>query len=213
MTLLQRSPQFFFLFVVLLFFNCLPSAFSGASAPTAHTFELTPHDVEVANNWTKQCEQSWVTGDAEKDLKIAKAELSRHNVKIRVGNPGASGTALRRTLLIAKEFQNASATDQVRLFSHELVHYCQREKIGHAAFEELYTHSAGRWRIEVPAYAQTFRTLLIYGTDADQVNQAVEARLSSMRNTYWLYDIAPDNYGAETLRIWDNILKQHTKSP
>lgn len=186
--------------------GCFPTKISGAQAPTEHTFRLTARDVDIAVSWGQRCAQDWVTGDSTKDVETALGLLERRGVRVKVGNPVAGGTALRRTLLVSKDFETSSAASKARLLSHELVHYCERDLLGHKAFEELYAHSAGRWRIETPAHLQQFATLALQGATQPALAEAIEARLPTMRDSYWLHDIDPEQYAAETRAIWLSVI-------
>lgn len=190
-------------FLALLLVSCLPSRISGSSVPTEHTFRLTDGDLEAGAS--ADCAQGWVTGDPEKDVKIARAMLDARGVKIVERNPGTTATALEHRLVVERGFGKKPLAAQAEIYSHELVHYCQRDAQGWIPFEEAYFTSDGRWRTEVPAYTQSFRTELLQGRPAAQVRKNIEGRLSSMRDGYWLWDINPEQYEAETRRIWESI--------
>lgn len=185
---------------LLILTGCtIPLAVSGASAPTPYVFLLTQADIERAN--ADDCAQTWITGDDAVDIEQAHKELSRYGVRVRYGgNPLADGTAGRHTLWLRDEVKKWDTDAKVRLLSHELVHYCDRDRVSDADFEAAYFHSAGRWVYETRAYAQTYRTMKQQGWRDNAIERDVERRLVSMRDKYLLHDIAADQYMRETRR-------------
>lgn len=180
--------------------SCIPLAISGSTVPTEHTFQLTAHDIAAAES--TDCAQAWVTGDVHTDLAAAKAKLKKLGIRVKVGNRTGFHMALRRKLWLQPGFFEMSKPEQVVFFSHELGHYCQRGEMGDTAFEKATLHSAGRYRAETPMYAQGFRTMLIYCVPPEKVEAAIEDRLVRFRDSYWLWDIDPEQYETETRRIW-----------
>ncbi len=191
-------------FVLTFLLGCLPVQVSGASEPTEHTFMLTEADLAYVESDT--CRQDWVTGSPATDLETAETMLDERGVRIKPGNPVATATALARTLRVSKDYEKRDTAGKAILLSHELVHYCQRDEQGHTAFEESYFASAGRWRAEVPAYLQSFRTMLLQCMPIPVVEAAIEKRIMTMRDTYLLWDIEPTQYETETRRIWRSVL-------
>lgn len=189
--------------IALLLVACLPSRISGSSVPTEHTFRLTEEDLEAGASTS--CAQAWVTGDPAKDIATARTMLRARGVKIVERNPGTTATALEHRLLVERGFHNKPPKVQAEIYSHELVHYCQRDAQGWIPFEEAYFTSDGRWRAEVPAYAQSFRTQVLQGRARDEVRRDIGRRISSMRDGYWLWDIDPKQYKVETRRIWESV--------
>jgi hypothetical protein len=180
--------------------SCIPTQISGASAPTEHTFPLKAADVEAAADTS--CYQAWVTGDPQADLDEGLRLLAERKVKIVEGNPIAMATALKHRLLVAPGFAKLDASKKSALLAHELVHYCQRDTMGSVAFEQSVGHSAGRWRIEVPAYAQSLISYTKQGAPAEALDAYVEETLQRLRDNYWLHDIQPGEYERETRKIW-----------
>jgi hypothetical protein len=183
---------------------CSSLSFSGASAPTDYTVRLTPADLAFVN--THACEQTWVTGNAEADLRAGAAILADHNVTLAVGNPVATATALARKLVVTRDYAAFPDAQKVHVLSHELVHYCHRDLLGNAQFDADYLNSPGRWRTETPAHLQSFRTMRIQCATIQEVESAIEDRLVSMRDQYLLWDLDPEQYMAETRRIWRTAL-------
>ena len=184
--------------------GCLPTQISGASAPTEHTFKLT--DADLAYVEQDDCAQDWVTGNAEADLELAHAKLKDRGVKIRGRNFVAKATAFERVLWVAKDFDDLDDATQARLLSHEHYHYCQRDELGDIAFEESYFNSPGRWRIETPAYRQTFRTMIMQCEPISTVAKKIDGQVKSMRDMYLLWDIEPEQYETVTRKIWRSVL-------
>lgn len=177
-----------------------PAEFSGAKEPTPYTFALTEADIAKAES--DDCAQAWVTGDSPADVEAAFAVLDDLRVKIKRGtNPIATGTALRNTLWVDRDLFDKDLDYQVQLLSHELVHYCDREKDGDVDFDARYFHSAGRWVYETRAYAQSVRTMKIQRQDDGVIQLWIDRRVASMRDKYWLHDIDPAQYLTETRRI------------
>ena len=193
----------------LLLAGCGALQISGAAAPTDDTFKLTAEDIAYVE--ADACAQTWVTGDASADLATAHKMLADRGVKIVPGNPIATATALARKLRVSAEFHQYSDEEQVVLLSHELVHYCHRDEQGDSAFEASYLNSAGRWRTETGAYLQGFRTMLLLCAPVANVEAAIESRLKTMRDKYLLWDIDPEQYIAETRRIWQSVSMTPTR--
>ena len=184
--------------------SCLPTQISGASAPTEHTFPLSAEDIAAAND--TNCHQYWVTGDAQADLDEALKQLAERKVKIVEGNPIAMATALKHRLFVSPGFAKLAVAQKAPLLAHELVHYCQRDQMGSVAFEQSVGHSKGRWRIEVPAYAQSIISHAKQGIDPQVLADYTDELLHKLRDNYWLHDIAPEDYERETLNAWDAAL-------
>lgn len=195
--------RLFYASILVFLLGCGAFRFSGASEPTDHTFKLTADDIAYVES--DECVQRWVTGDAEEDLAKARELLKERRVKIVKGNPIAMATALKRKLLVSDKFDAMTDEGEVVLLSHELVHYCHRDEQG-SEFDMNYLHSAGRWRTETAAYLQGFRSMLLLCTPIGDVEDDIEKRLVAMRNMYLLWDIDPQQYVAETRRIWRSAL-------
>lgn len=184
--------------------GCAPLQISGASEPTEHTFKLLDTDIAYAEDGS--CTQTWVTGDVAADLEAALGILADRRVRIVEGNPIATATALEHKLLVSKKYVAYPDAAKVRVLSHELVHYCHRDKEGDRQFEASYFHSAGRWRTETAADKQLFRTMTIQCIPLPEVEEAMETRLVRMRDFYLLWDIDSEQYDTETRRIWRTVL-------
>lgn len=185
----------------------VPAMLSGAKEPTPYTFKLTADDIAKAG--AMDCAQAWVTGDPAADLAAAKQKLDTLGVRVRKGeNPVAGGTALRHTLWVDREVDGWEPAAQARLYSHELVHYCDRRKDGDADFDARYFHSAGRWVYEVRAYAQTFRTMRAQGVAESKIRKAIDDRIVRLRDKYWLHDIDAEQFEVETRRIFEGVLTE-----
>jgi hypothetical protein len=179
---------------------CGPVKVSGSSAPTEHTFRLTNADLESAAD--PSCYQDWVGHDPEANVAEALERLHAIGVEIVERKALNFVTAFRHELRVGKRFWENPADEQAMILTHELVHYCDRERLGDASFERAYLHSSGRWRIETPAYAQEWRTAIAQGETPEMISERIAVRLLSMRNFYWLWDIDPEQYETETRRIW-----------
>lgn len=184
---------------ILLLAACGPTTFSGSNVPTEHTFLLTDADIQTASS--NECALAWIGSDPDANRKKALEILKERGIRVSEKSPTRFITALPKHLLLTPGFSEKPVDLQAALFSHELVHYCQREKLG-PDFDAGYRHSAGRWRIEVPGYAQQFRTYVAQGMAPDAVSKEISSRLVSMRKTYMLWDIDPEQYETETMRVW-----------
>lgn len=189
-----------FALTTLLVASCLPTKISGSPNPTDDTAPLSAEDIAAGKDTS--CYQDWLTGDAGRDIAMAYALLDERGVRIVRGNPAAGATALRTRLIVADDFDERDPRLLAALLSHELVHYCQRDAQGNDPFDQAYFASPGRWRTEVPAYSQYFRALALYCLNADDLEAAIENRVTSMRQRYWLWDLDPEQYERETAAIW-----------
>ncbi len=179
---------------------CIPVTFSGSNVPTDHVFRLTADDIAAAESST--CAQDWVEDDVQFNVHTAIAELDDRGIKIVERKRRGFSVAAPRRLYVGKGFWDKPVASQAVTLSHELVHYCQRAALG-AKFEDAYLHSAGRWRLEVPAYAQSIRTMHEQGTDEQALANVIGIRLTKMRDDYFLHDIDPAQYEMVTRRIWE----------
>jgi hypothetical protein len=179
---------------------CLPLSFSGSNVPTDRTFQLAPEDIGAAGS--DECAIDWITDDPTFNRDHALALLDDLGVKVVERKAGKFTTAMPRRLYVGAEFWGKSYAVQSVILTHELVHYCQRSDMG-AGFERTYMHSAGRWSLEVPAFAQSIRTMIRQGASLRDVSNYIEAKLVSMRDFYWLHDIDPIQYDRETRRVWE----------
>lgn len=198
---MKHITAFLFFFIEI---SCLPKQISGANAPTEHQFRLT--DSDIAASESTECLQTWLTGDADTDLATAHARLKEYGVKIKEGNPSGFTTAFRKTLWAKEGFSKKPAEEQVYTLSHELVHYCQRSRMGDNAFDEEVLHSSGRFRLETPAYLQTFRTYKVYCASSKTIESRIADRQKAFRDKYWLWDIDSEQYSQTTGRIWRTAL-------
>ena len=203
----RSSPLRVLALALACFTGCgTPLSFSGASVPTPHTFNLTADDLAEAED--ESCAQTWFTGDAEADIERVDEILTMEGLKIVHWNPtGSAGTSGRQSIYVDKSYKDKSAADQALLMSHELVHACDRKRLGDATFEQRYFHSAGRWVFEVRAYAQTVRSLVAQGASAKRVAAYIDDRIVSLRQGYWLHDIDPSQYEQETRRLLELAAK------
>lgn len=184
--------------------SCFLKQISGAHEPTEHQFHLTDGDIAAAES--TECMQTWVTGDADTDLASAHVRLKEYGVKIKEGNPTGFTTALRKTLWAKEGFSKKPTEEQVYTLSHELVHYCQRSLMGDNAFDKASANSAGRFRLETPAYLQSFRTYKVYCASSKTIENRIVDRQKAFRDKYWLWDIDSDQYLQTTGRIWRTAL-------
>lgn len=178
---------------VLLVSGCIPTSFSGSKVPTEITHRLDATALAEAN--TDDCSQEWVTGDAVADIETAKNILELAGVRIVEGNPSWAGTALKRKLLVRPGVLDQDPRVVATLLAHELVHYCDRERLGDAVFEQRYALSDWRWAFEVRAYRQSVRSLKAYG---GELGTWITQRVESMPTAYWLHDIDPEEFARET---------------
>jgi hypothetical protein len=184
---------------LLVLVACGPTTISGSNVPTEHTFELTEADIEAGAS--NECALAWIGSDSEVNRKKALDILAERRIRIWERNPSGFITSFPKRLWLTPDFSDKAVALQAAILSHELVHYCQRDKLG-ADFEADYLHSAGRWRLEVPAYAQQFRTYVAQGMTADDVAVEISLQVESLRTRYLLWDIDPEQYETETRRIW-----------
>jgi hypothetical protein len=184
--------------------SCIPIAISGSNVPTEHTFQLTEKDIAAASS--EECVQEWVTDDPVANHGMALALLEERGVKVTERSAIRFVTAFERRLRLGDGFWDKPTSIQAEILSHELVHYCQRDQLGDRAFELAYAHSAGRWRIEVPAFAQNVRTMREQGVSHDELQMYIDSRIVSLRNFYLLWDIAPDQYEKETRPILESAM-------
>ncbi len=191
--------------VAMLLSGCSSIHF-GAKSPTDKTYLLSADTITVAAN--DDCRQDWVSGNPTVDLLTAKRILQEKKIDVVEGNPKAAATSLaddpsvKLGLLVVREgFWEESEAYQTEYLSHELVHYCDLERLG-ADYEITWATSNGRWAMETRAYAQSFRTKAAQGVSKMDLREAIDQRLESMRNFYWLWDIDPEQYMTETKDIW-----------
>jgi hypothetical protein len=167
---------------------------SGASAPTEHTYRLTPADVALGAS--RACWPRW-TGDPARDLDAGLAELRRLGVRVvEVPSLPVGATALRRRMLVPRGWTRWSVARRAGLLVHERVHYCRRARLGGWGFERRYLHSAGRWAEEVQAYAAGAAWGAAAGVYTD-----IAATSRLMRDLYWLHDLEPGQFARETRGI------------
>lgn len=187
----------------LLLAACIPLSFSGSNVPTAHTFSLTAEDIAAAES--DECAVGWITDDAGSNRDQALSMLDDLGVRIVEREVAQFTTATPRRLYVGNGFSERPIPSQSTTLTHELVHYCQMDASS-AIFVASYAHSAGRWRIEVPSFSQSIRTMIRQGASDANVATFIDGKLVSMRDFYWLHDIDPAQYEMETRRIWD---RQH----
>jgi len=175
---------------------------SGASAPTDETVRLTPADIAAAES--DVCVQDWVGPHPGPNRAKALSLLDDRGVVVIERRVLRRTTAYARRLRVGKDFWKRPLAEQSAILSHELVHYCQRDLLGDEQFVVDYGDSVGRWRLEVPAYAQTIRTMILQG-DGKWVDGYIDDRIPRMRNFYLLWNIDPAQYETETRRIWEAV--------
>jgi len=173
--------------------------FSGASAPSEHTFKLTEADLEEAAS--VDCDQAWATGNADADIAAGLQILAERKVRVIKKNPFAGGSALAYRLYVTPEWDERPSNWKATLLRHELTHYCDRDRLGDTQFEIRYAHSAGRWVLETRAYAQSVREWSALGASEAQLRGYVDEKVGDLRDQYLLWDIDPAQYEAETTRI------------
>jgi len=195
MNRIQSSALFAFAFLA----SCTPLTFSGASEPTEHTFELTEADLAEAED--PACEPGWVSDDPEATVQAAFDRLALKSIRVVMRNPIAGGTAGQSALYLRNDFDERSPESQAALLVHELVHYCDRERLGDATFERRYGHSAGRWVLETRADVQQIQQFKRMGASDKFLRAWTEDQVADMRDTYMLWDIDPEQFERETLRI------------
>ena len=145
----------------LAFASACTLTISGASAPTENTFLLS--EADLAAGKSEECLLDWVGKDPEANSERALQELEALGIEIKKRERIKFTTAFRNELRVGKNYDEKSPKAKAVLLTHELVHYCQREKQGDAAFDVAYADSAARWRTEVPAYVQSIRTMRAQG--------------------------------------------------
>jgi len=188
------------LFVSVFLAACNPLAFSGASEPTEHTFELTEADLAEAADTA--CEPGWATEDPEATVQAAFDRLALKSIRVVMRNPIAGGTAGQSTLYLRNDFDERSPESQAAVMVHEVgAHSCDRERLGDARFERRYKHSAGRWVLETRADVLQIRQFQRMGASEKFLRQWTEDQVGDMRDTYLLWDIDPEQFERETPRI------------
>lgn len=196
--------RFAHLFVLLAMLG-LPTScagglfFSGASEPTPYTFHLLESDWEEAA--ALDCEQTWFTGDPEADVQKGLQLLKERKVKITYRNPVAGGTVTPRRIFLTEDFKDGDPKWQARLLRHELTHYCDIDRVNFETFYARYTHSAGRHVFELRAYVQSIRAEKDMGHSEKRLRAYAEEIIAEMRDTYFTWDIDPEEYERETRRI------------
>jgi hypothetical protein len=185
----------------LILAACVPLSFSGSNVPTDHTFTLTNEDIAAAES--DECAVEWITDDAGLNRDQALSLLDDLGVRIVEREVAKFTTATPRRLFVGKGFSERPIPSQATTLTHELVHYCQMDA-SNAIFVKSYAHSAGRWRIEVPAFSQSIRTMIRQGESDELVSDYIDAKLVSMRDFYFLWDIDQAQYEMETRRIWES---------
>lgn len=194
------------LFLIAFLLSGCSSLHFGAKAPTDKTYRISEADIALAAS--DDCKQDWVSGNPAVDVLSAKRILREKGIETVEGNPIAAATSLaddpkiKLGLLVVKPgFWETPEDYQAEYLSHELVHYCDLERLG-ADYEISFATSNGRWALETRAYAQSFRTKAAQGMRKMDLREAIDSRLEAMRNYYWLWDLDPDQYLAETKDIW-----------
>lgn len=182
----------------LLLAGCIPLSFSGSSVPTDHVVKLSRADIEAASSTA--CVLPWVTSSARANKKAALAELEARGIRIVEKLVLRSSTAMPRRLYVGKDFWKKDLETQTEVLTHEVFHYCQRDMMG-PSFDEDWAESPGRWKIEMPAFAQQVRTAVLHGASDEAVQDWIDKRIVSIRNSYLLWNLEPVQYETETRKV------------
>lgn len=180
--------------------------YGGSAKPTDKTFKLTPDDIYVMGSTACLINLSGHK-DAVAVVEAMREEFARLDIPIVEGQPlfSAGATALRDKLIVRAGFWDKSKEDIAVLLTHEAVHYCQRGIMGDSEFDLSSINSRGRARMEVPAFRQSFITLLHIGYSEEVVRKRIKARIGRIRYSYWLHDIDPAQFEKEVLEIWNKV--------
>lgn len=143
--------------------------------------------------------------DASEIVAAMRTKLAELNVPVVEGTPlfNAGATALRDKLVVKPGFWKKDPDNLAVILTHEVVHYCQRGLMGDNEFDTSAINSRGRVRMEIPAFRQSFITMLHIGYGEEEVRREINVRVDKVRNEYWLHDIAPAQYEKEVVKIWD----------
>lgn len=188
--------------LLLLSLTSCASLHLGAAAPTNRTYRLS--EADVARSQADDCRQEWVSGNPTVDIISAKRILEDLNVEIREGNPGGVQAAFPGLLWVKTGFWKESENFQAAILSHELVHYCDLERLKDN-YELSWLTSNGRFVMETRAYAQLYRTYALQGMHKKKLRVLIDNRVESeesMRNKYRLWDIEPAQYESLTRPLW-----------
>jgi hypothetical protein len=189
---------------LLLLVGCAPLHFSGASFPIEHTVGLTEMDISAARSTT--CLQAWIGPDPGPNRAEALKRLEARGVRISERRVLPWTTAFAGELRVGAGFWEKPLAEQSTILSHELVHYCQRDRLGNAVFVETWENSPGRWALKMPAHVQTILTMKAQGTSEPALEAYIDKRIMTMRDFYLLWDLDQKQYLTVTREIWEESL-------
>lgn len=189
----------------LLLLSCAPLQFSGSKEPTDHVHMLDVTDIAYAED--DRCLHQF-SPDPALSLAADVAYLNdRGVVLMQLTTPvWPYATALKDRVLLPADYSSRTTAQKARIMGHERVHYCQRDEYEKDEFDRAYALSNNRFRFEVPAYRMNVRMLKAHGASQQELCSYIEARQATLPDGYWLHDLEPVQFEAETRRIWEQEL-------
>lgn len=186
----------------LVLIGCAPFPFSGAKEPTDNVHMLSADDIAYAED--DHCLHEFSPNPAV-SLAADVAFLNDRGVTLMQLNTPVwpYATALKDRVLLPADYPSRTTAQKARILSHERVHYCQRDGFEGNEFDRAYASSNNRFRFEVPAYRMNVRMLKAHGASQPELCSYIEARQAALRDGYWLHDLEPAQFEAETRRIWE----------
>jgi len=144
-------------------------------------------------------ENAWLIRDHMEE------RFEAEGIDIQIGRPlfGARATSYWNRVVVESGFWDLPDGYIAGALVHEFVHACQRKKLGHARFVAKQATALGRLRTETPAYRfgniATYRHL---GLPLEPLDTYRHGELDSLRETYRLGLLDPDQYEPEVMRVW-----------
>jgi hypothetical protein len=170
--------------------------------------KLTSGQIKSARS-TKHLFSGKIPSDPKKALAMAEAELKKAGYKFvrrtSTFDHGRKFTmTLRKRIALSGKWDTYSTDKKAEILWHELVHVRQRKAWGHTKFLRRYATAEGRWMIEVPAYRESIRMKKLFAKKYTKKNveDYVEAKIDSMRDSYALKRLSKSHYERETRKIW-----------
>ena len=180
---------------------CAPLGITGSNTPGGDTHRIPAEALALAES--TDCLEVPSTS-ARENIDYALAQLHERGVQLHelAVEEWPYATATRFVLFLPKGFWERSEFRQGATLRHELVHYCQLDQLPDGEFERSYFKSDNRWKYETAAYRMTLRTRLAQGQSLAKVTRYMRHKLASFPEAYYLADLDPVQYTAETERIW-----------
>ena len=144
-----------------------------------------------------------------RDPEVLRARLiayaKRRKVRL-IERPGFTPHGRRWSMTIGKRiylragFYDRSMWYQCAVLAHELVHALLVKAWGVARFLWRWSQARWRWAIETLAYRMTYRIHRLHMT-TDRIDNAISARVRTMRKAYRLGRIRKSQYERETRAV------------